>query len=659
LFALLAVVLALCQAPRAAAGDAPGWMHAVVNVPLPAHDEKTDAVSLYSEDVLTVQPNGKIKSLSRRAYKILRPGGRNYGTDLENFDSETRITSFHGWCIPTQGKDYEVKEKDALETSLFGVANGELVSDLRTKILRIPASDPGNIVGYEVEHEDRPYVLQDEWVFQEAVPVRETHYTLQLPPGWEYKAVWLNHAEVAPTSQGGNQWQWQLSDIPAVKHEDSMSPWRAVAGELVIRLFPPAGASQGKSFANWHDMGSWYGDLWKNRYEPSPEIKSKVAELTASISTPVEKMRLLARFTQRDIRYVAIELGIGGWQPHSAADVFAHRYGDCKDKSALLATMLREMGIESYHVAINTDRGAVTPDVPPHLGMFDHAILAIRLPEGITDPTLMAVRQHDKLGRLLFFDPTDDLTPFGQLPGYLQSSYGLLVTPDGGELLELPRLPPAMNGVERTAHLALSSSGTLSGNVQEVRLGASAAWQRDALRSASTETDKIKPVETLLASSLAFFRLTEASVGNREQIDKPFIFNYSMVAENYAKTAGNLLLVRPRVIGIESSSLLETKELRKYPVVFEGPQRDTNTYEITLPPGYEVDDLPLPINADYSFASYRSKTEVNGNVLRYTRTFEVKELVVPVKQMDELKKLYRIIAGDERNVAVLKPAGVK
>jgi hypothetical protein len=111
------------------------------------------------------------------------------------------------------------------------------------------------------------------------------------------------------------------------------------------------------------------------------------------------------------------------------------------------------------------------------------------------------------------------------------------------------------------------------------------------------------------------------------------------------------------VIGNKSSSLLETKEPRKYPVEFEGPSRDTDTFEIKLPDGYQVDDLPPAVNADYSFASYHSKAEVDGNTLRYTRTFEVKELSVPLSKVEDLKKLYRIIAGDERNTAVLKPAG--
>jgi hypothetical protein len=91
-------------------------------------------------------------------------------------------------------------------------------------------------------------------------------------------------------------------------------------------------------------------------------------------------------------------------------------------------------------------------------------------------------------------------------------------------------------------------------------------------------------------------------------------------------------------------------------VEFPGPERDTDTFEIAIPPGYEVDDLPPPVNADYSFASYHSKTEANGNTLKYTRTFEVKELSVPLSKVEDLKKFYRIIAGDERNTAVLKPA---
>jgi hypothetical protein len=143
---------------------------------------------------------------------------------------------------------------------------------------------------------------------------------------------------------------------------------------------------------------------------------------------------------------------------------------------------------------------------------------------------------------------------------------------------------------------------------------------------------------------------------NLQQTRLPFGFNYSFEADHYAKTAGNLILVRPRIIGSKASAILETKEPRKFPIEFDGPVRDPDAFEIELPAGYEVDDIPPPADADFGFASYHSKTEVKGNVIDYTRSFEVKELSVPVAKTDELKKLYRIIARDERNAAVLKPA---
>jgi hypothetical protein len=291
------------------------------------------------------------------------------------------------------------------------------------------------------------------------------------------------------------------------------------------------------------------------------------------------------------------------------------------------------------------------------MGGFNHAILAIQLPSGVDDSSLAAIVSHPKVGRLLFFDPTDELTPFGRLFGALQANYGLLVLPEGGELVELPQLAPSLNGVVRTAKLTLASTGTLSGEVKEVRFGDRASAQRYVLKSVTIDADRIKPIETLLARSLSSYHVTKAFISNLDQTELPFVFDYSLVADNYAKAAGNLLLVRPRVIGVKSSDLLETKEPRQYPVVFDGPSHDADTFEIAMPAGYEVDDLPVPVNAEFSFASYHSKAEVSGNVLRYTRTFEVKEPSVPLAKMEDLKRLYRIIANDERNTAVLKPTG--
>ncbi len=627
-------------------------MHSLVNASLPNYDEKTDAVVLYSETNVSVLSADKIKTHVREAYKILRPSGRRYGTVVVSFNSHRKVASLRGWCIPAQGKDFEVKDKDATDISLPDIPGSELIVDVKDKVLHIPAPDPGNIVGYEYEVEEQPFFLQDVWYFQGTAPTRESHYSVQLPAAWEYKVSWLNHAEVEPTQAGNNLCQWAVHEVAGIRLESDMPPVRGIQGQMIISFLPPGGPAS-NAFASWREMGNWYLSLTNGRHNASPEIKQQVVALTASAHTSLEKMQTLAQFVQRGIRYVAIELGIGGLQPHPAPDVFAHRYGDCKDKATLMRSMLREIGVDSYYVVINTERGSVTRETPAHHG-FNHAITAIKLPDGPTDPSLIATMQHPKLGKILFFDPTDPLTPFGQIRGPLQDNYALLVTPDGGELVELPQQPSKMNSIERTAKLTLDTTGTLRGDVKEIRLGDRAWSERWRLGTVVQNADRIKPIENLLAGSLTSFQITRATLVNLQQTDQPFGFNYSFESINYAKQTGNLFLVRPRVIGVKSSALLETKEQRKFPIEFEGPARDTDTFEIALPAGYEVDDLPAPVDADYSFASYHSKTEANGALVRYTRTFEIKELSVPVSRADELKAFYRTIASDERNTVVLK-----
>jgi predicted transglutaminase-like cysteine proteinase len=644
-----------CVLPAAAGGDAPQWMHTLVGVPLPSYDEKTDAVLLYSETNVTVLSTDKIKTHVRRAYKILRPSGRELGTAYVTLNPQKKLKSLHGWCIPAQGKDFEVKDKDATEASP-PTEGGELISDVKYKIIHIPAPDPGNIVGYEYEVEEQPFFLQHVWYFQQTEPVRESHYSLELPSGWEYKASWLNHGEVKPAQAGANVWQWAVGQIKGVREEPDMPPSSGVVGQMIVSFFPPGGTSQKNEFANWKDMGKWYWNLAEGRLDSTAQIKQEVATLSTSKSATLGKMQSLAEFVQHNIRYVSISLGIGGWQPHASPEVFSNRYGDCKDKAALMRTMLREIGVDSFYLVINSDRGAVTREAPAHNG-FNHVITAIKLPDGLTDPSLIATVQHPKLGKLLFFDPTDEMTPFGQIRGPLQANYGLLVAPEGGELLPLPQQPSNMNSIERTAKLTLDPTGRLKGDVKEVRMGDRATSQRWQLRTVTKDTDRIKPIESLLAGSLSSFRITHATVVNLQRTDQPFGFNYSFESDSYAKNAGNLLVLRPRVMGSKSSGILETKEPRKFPVEFEGPVRDTDSFEITIPPGYEVDDLPPPVDSEYSFASYHSRTEAKGDVIHYTRTFEVKELSVPVERMEELKKFYRIVASDERNTAVLKPVG--
>jgi predicted transglutaminase-like cysteine proteinase len=646
---LTALAIILLSTLPAQAG-APEWLRAAARAQLPAYPPETDAVVLFEEEVVTVLDTGEIKSTVRRAYKILRPEGRKYGVFGTHFNSETRILSIKGWSLPAKGSEYEVKDKDAIETGM----SEDLYQDTKYKVLEIPAADPGNVVGYEYEQKRRPYALDDVWLFQKTVPVLHSRYALQLPAGWEHDVLWVNHPEVAPAGSGA-YYAWEVRNVAAVEREDSMPSMADVAGWMAVRFYPRAGASvRTPSHRSWNDIGTWYNSLTADRRQASPEIKAKVAEITGGKASSLDKIRAIARFVQREVRYVSIQIGIGGYQPHPAPAVFSNKYGDCKDKATLFSTMLKEAGIESHYVVVRLgSRGAVRPQFPT-LNAFNHVIVAIRLPADVQQsfgPEL----SHPQLGRILFFDPTDHITPLGNLPGSLQSNYGLLVTPSGGELVSMPLLPAARNAIERVAKLTLSPAGTLSGEVTETYTGLYASDRRWAYLQ-TPEPQRNKMIERFLGTFLSGVTLKSASTPDLETYADSLVVRYSFEATNYAKTAGNLLLVRPRVLGAKGEDVLEGKKPRKYPIEFEHAAVHTDVVEIQLPPGYVIDELPEPVNIDFGMAKYASKTELKGSVLHYGRTYQISDVMVRQEMFDKMKQFYRQIALDERSSAVLKKA---
>ncbi|MGB6197932.1 MAG: transglutaminase family protein, partial [Candidatus Acidiferrales bacterium] len=419
---------------------------------------------------------------------------------------------------------------------------------------------------------------------------------------------------------------------------------------------PTDAALRQKTLDSWKEFGLGDNRLTAGRRDDSPEIEAKVKELTASATTPFDKMRAITVWMQTQIRYYAIEIGVGGYQPHTASSVFAHGFGDCKDKATLLSSMLKDAGIDSYYVLIQHERGMLRSNDPPW-NAFDHMILAIRLPAGAPGPGLFATYQHPQLGTLLFFDPTDELVPLGYLPDSLQDNYGLLITDQGGELVQLPLLPPPTNRLLRNEQFSLYPTGELDGSVREIRWGEPATQSRAQIREATAKDSRADMLESFLARFVPGADLTNASAENLDNTSQNLILNYQFIAHNYAQSSGDLLLVRPRVMGEWNNPILEdANKPRQYPVDLGATQLLSDIVEISLPPGYVVEDLPAPVKIDYPFAAYNSKVESDGKVLRYTRTLQIKSVLVPTDQLTDLKKFYESVGEDENASAVLKRA---
>jgi len=641
----LCLVLAIAFTSATALAGTPDWLRDAARSPLPGYPEDTDAVVLLDESQVAVSASGEVRTTHRKAFKILRPGGRDKGTLYVYFDSQTDVPSLKAWGITAAGEEFEVKKGDAITAGY----SEELYSDTRYLVLKIPGAQVGSVVGYEYQQLERPSVLQAVWAFQDEIPMRRGRFVLELPSSWTYTATWRNRDPVKPQQTGNNRWTWELNDVEPVKSEPAMPTWRAIAGEFEVSFAPRDAASQNNG--SWAQIGRWYGQTANGRKEVTPAIRDKAREIVRGAADPMQKIAWLASYVQHNIRYVAIEIGIGGYQPHAAQEVFASGYGDCKDKATLLSAMLHEIGVDSYYVLINNKRDHLAPDFPSMLG-FNHVILAIRLPDGANPDALAPILHHAKLGRLLLFDPTDYTTPLGYLPPYLQASQGLLVTDTDGELVQTPLLPPVANRLLRTARFTLDANGVLKGTVDEVRFGPFATDLRESLLNLPAK-QRQTVLQSILTGLIDGAVLTGARIAALHDSDANLAISYDLTVPAYAQHSGNLFLFRSCVLGHKSSSLLEGKP-RTQPVVFSHAASESDAIDITLPADYALDEVPRNATYEYPFATYKSEITASGHLLHYTRTYELKDVRVPLEKLADLKKFYSDIADEERGWAVLR-----
>ncbi len=621
--------------------NVPDWVKQAAAQPSGSYPPRTNAVVLLDDGNYLFTSANEFQEHYREVVRILRPEGRSEGEFLVRYRAGEKVTAIHAWSIDASGHAYELKDKEFIVVSPFGT--DELYSDYMAIGGKVAGADVGSVIALEYTVIRHPDIPQIEWNFQQRNPVVKSSLTLALPAGWEYKTFWAGGHSFEPMPLGGSNWQWIRENLPGIEREEMSPAYSSLLSRMTVSVFVPGAPA----VDSWKSIGDWNNGLTKDRRVPTPEIAAKAHELTAGVSGFDATVRALAHFMQRDIRYVAVEVGIGGQQPHFAADIFRHRYGDCKDKSTLLAAMLQSVGINSYYFSVNTNRGIVTEGMPNL--EFDHEILAIELPAGAPDYHSVVTSKSGQ--KFLIFDPTDEFTPLGELGAELQGGYGLLNGSSGGELIRLPILDPDTNRREKTAKFVLTADGGLSGEVLEKRNGDS-AWAWRAAMMQLNDLERTRYIERYFAYSLKGLSIKESKLDNINQLAQDLISHYKISVDNYAQTTGPLLLIRPRVIG-SFFAHIDYKD-RKYDVDLDSPLHATDSYEIQLPEGYVVDDMPNPVKVDVGFATYQSRCEATGSTVKYWREYILKDPVVPQAKLGDLHRLEDAIGGDEYSTIVLK-----
>jgi hypothetical protein len=623
----------------------PQWGLDAAKTHTPDYAKDAAAVILYDEYVETIDDQGRAVEREREAIRILKPQGRG-NTCAVRYSDDEKINYFRAWTIAADEKTYQAQDTDFAESGDTGVP--VMLSSDKTRTVHLPAVDVDAIEICESEEVLAPYEQEKVWEVQNGIPVVFQALEIDLPQGRAHQQSWHDHTAVAPVEVSPNHWRWEVKDEPALILRDipSRPEWSALAARMVVQWGDAAVAGTDNQ---WHAIGEWVTRLEASRPDPSPEITAQTQQLIAGAPDFYSKLAGITEYIQKNIRYFIVIRGIGGFQANHASDIFHNRYGDCKDKTTLLISMLQVAGIRAYYVPVDDRRGVVDPAEPSLYA--NHMITAIELPSSIDDARLKAIVKAKNGTRYLIFDPTDERTPVGNLRSDLQGSYGILSAGDASQIIALPVLPPDANGTERKGAFTLTADGSITGSVDSSHYGPEGADLRSFLKY-TDEKERLNYWETSVARDLPGVQLSGFQFVQPSALDKPLELHYKITVAQYAHQAGALLLVRPRVVGTDT--LAFDDKPRTVPIELNATGRWHDSFDITVPAGYVVDETPDPVDLDLDFASYHSSITAKAGTLHYERNLVVRQVEIPAARAADFQRFESTILSDERGTAVLK-----
>lgn len=636
------ILLLIAAASLIGAPKAPAWLTALASGPETKFDGKVGAQVLLREHRVTIDGQGKATLRVRAAVRILNNGGRGSASARMLYRKESgKVKDLNAWLITPSGTVKEYGKKEAIDVAL---AENDVYNEGRARaIIASSEAIAGSLFAYEGESEESSIFTQREWSFQYDEPTAQSRFILDLPQGWRAESKTYNHPPIEP-KVAGSSFTWELENLPPIELEGSGPGIEGLAPRIAISYYPPAGAqADAVAFATWPEVSAWLSALNDPQAVADAAVSAKVKELTESAKTEREKIEALGRFAQ-SIKYVSIQMGIsrgGGYRPHAASEVLAKLYGDCKDKSNLLRTMLREAGIEAFPVAIFAgDPTYVRKDWPsPH--QFNHAIVAIRVSESYQAP---AVAEHPEIGRVLYFDPTDEYTPVGFLPAHEQGSFALLVHPTKGELVSVPRAQPEANHLERTIKASLNDDGSLIATVTEKCTGESAAANRRIHRNAN-ESDYRKVIERWIARGVPGSRVEKIETADDAG---EFQLDVELAAPSYGQVMNERLwMFKPAIV--ERRGWYGLREAKRTQPFLLDPDSYSETVEVTLPKGFRVDEIPEAVELESSHGVFRTSWEHSNGALLFKRSFRTNGGSIAPEDYAELRKFLRTVetAADE------------
>lgn len=600
---------------------------------IPANLIENAALVIRNEEMTyEVKGLGSARQDYKTAVTILNKKGEGASNMYEHYDKFSNVYNLKATLYDAKGiKIKEYRSSDFKDRS--AVSGGTLYSDSRIKFLEfLYASFPYTIeYSYSVDYSG--ILNYPSWnpASSWAMAVEQSSYTFKIPKSFSFKQ--LNSKGLKTDSAGIKdvmQYHWSCAAIPALVHEPMSTGLKEVNPWVILAPNQFEYDNSKANIENWKNLGNWLYQLSSGSQVLPSSAKLKVQELIKGAKSPKEKVKLLYRHLQENTRYVGVQLGIGGYTPIVAEKVSTVNYGDCKGLSNYMKAMLQEAGIKSDLVVIGNGLPSLNRKYAS-MNQANHMILCVPMEKDTT-----------------WLECTSSYDPTGFIGNDNSGRTVLLVTEEGGKLVETPVLSASSNYLKRNTKVNLTEEG--GADIQIDTKYANAQYED---RIGLMLTEPVTQHKSIM-NSLGIPNMEINSLKYTQPDKDAPLLNESITLKSSGLLTGGggKLFIMLNLLNRQENNLTPI-EKRKTSFAVKYGYLDEDEIIYTIPKGFKVEFVPKDIVIDSEFGKYTAKVVAKDNTLIYTRSKTIINKQYPAEKYNDYVAFQKRLHQADKQKSIL------
>jgi hypothetical protein len=510
------------------------------------------------------------------------------------------------------------------------------MNDGRLKYVHAEQAEFPYTIEYEYTESSKMTMFYPRWQIQNyEVAVEKSEFEVIMAKGINVRYSARNTIKEAKVTTEGKsiKYKFEATNLPALIKEP-MSP---VSDKVLPHVvFAPTLFSLDDyegNMSDWENLGKFNHELNKGRDILSEEMNSMVKKLIADAETKEEKIKILYDYLQQNMRYVSVQLGIGGWQTFDAKYVEENKYGDCKALTNFMKSMLKAADIEAYAALIKTGTNQLDQDINFSIANFNHVILY--------------VPETEKEG--IWLECTSSDLPMGTIGASNENKHALIIKPTNSQLIKTPTSNKDNNVLQSDIKLKLNKLGQANIIVKQKATGRQERIYRYfAFNESDEETQKMMRKKLDLPS----FKINTLTFSPSKEKHETSI-NFDIDVPKYASKGGKRMFVNPNAIN-QISNVPRTIKDRKLPIENTYGYAYKDVVIFFIPDGYAIESMPKEtILIENEFGKYEATFEQKGKTLIYTRIMERKAFSMPKESYETYRDFMKAIAKADKTKIVL------